>query len=223
MQGLWGDLDISVTLSEKFSDDFLLVDDLDDSNDDLEPYAFDASTVFDESNLESCSTLLSENLPTTEMDLQDHSNTDSIKKTRGDRSRSPSPKRRRSIAPMVVSPSPVKSCATMSMSPSSAKSCASPPMTSLHDLEIQYKLAIEQLTISMRRSEMTRSEIISFRRAENASRECQEREAPLYASSSIADDVFTQNSQSTLTVGLTQSRQMLKDYMNMNTTLHRDL
>lgn len=209
MQDLWGDLDLDTAFSENISDDFLVADGLDD-NKSTETFEFDALTVFDESNIfEHCS----QHLPTSEKTVQVHPDDDNIKKLRRDRSRSPSPKRRKSIAPMLVSPSPVKPCATMSMSPSSIKDCETPSLTSLHDLEIQYKLALEKLTISMRRSEMTRCEIISFRKEAKANRElCQERETPSYATPSGL--LLTRYSHPTLTIGVEQSRHMLRDYIN---------
>lgn len=220
MQAFWGELDICVTLNEKFSDDFLVDDGLLDDDIHPEPYEFDASTVFDESNHESSSTRFNENRTTEPSTRVVHTDHDSIKKVRYDHSRSPSPKRRKSSTPMVVSPSPSKSCASMGMSPSSTKACASPPMPSLcEDHEIQYKLAIKQLTSSMIRSEMTRSEIVSYRRAEvEADRERrQKQEGMMYAGPSSADHFSIL--QPTITVGLAQSRQMLKEYMNM--TLQR--
>lgn len=204
---MWGDVEFNASLSEKFSDvindDFLIVDGLDDFSDFPD---IDASAMFNESKLD-FSTSNVDNYDANKDDNGEDNKAediikreeDEIKKVRNDRSRSPSPKRRRSIAPMDISPAPVKS-----MSPVAQES--------LLDLQEQYKRAVEQLAVSMRRSEMTRSEIISFRKEEASRTRLQQAQSRTFTSA----DGFLHGSQATITTGLAQSRQMLKNYMSLS-------
>jgi hypothetical protein len=207
---MWGDVEFNASLSNEFSDvindDFLIVDGLDDFSGFPD---IDAASMFNESKLDFSSSNIDDEEDNTEDSGEDRQAEDiikreeaDIKKVRYDRSRSPSPKRRRSIAPMDISPVPVKS-----MSPVAQES--------LLDLQEQYKRAVEQLAVSMRRSEMTRSEIISFRKEQETRTQLQEAQSRTFNSA----DGFLTGSQVTLTTGLAQSRQMLKNYMSLSAPL----
>mmetsp|Transcript_9477 Transcript_9477/g.13640 ORF Transcript_9477/g.13640 Transcript_9477/m.13640 type:complete len:197 (-) Transcript_9477:161-751(-) len=100
-------------------------------------------------------------------------------------SRSPSPKRRR--------PSPIQD-----------------HTDNLEELQAQYKLAMQQLALSMRRSEMSRHEIYKQREEQEAKARLQ---AAAHAKQYSNADSFLSGSRTTLTVGLEQSRQMLRSYM----------
>ena len=118
------------------------------------------------------------------------------KNVREDRSRPPSPKRRRSSTDSIMDVSPSHP------SPHSR--------LSLEELQLQYQRAMEQLAVSMRRTEMTRSEIVSYRKASETKAKLEAAQAYQLKNA----DPFLTGSRSTLTVGLEQSRRMLKSYMN---------
>lgn len=192
--------------SDVTNDDFLLVDDelLDDFSGLLD---LDTSSVFNESKGYALDDSMKD-FSASDFDIQEpyRSSFDLTKEiresepmkknVREDRSRPPSPKRRRPIGQsmMDVSESPP--------SPSSK--------TSLEDLQLQYQRAMEQLALSMRRTEMTRSEIVSYRKAEDTKAQLETAQAYQLKNA----DPFLSGSRSTLTVGLEQSRQMLRSYMN---------
>ena len=85
------------------------------------------------------------------------------------------------------------------------------PSPSLEDLQLQYKLAVEQLAVSMRRSEMTRAEIANIRKAAETKAKLEVAQTKQLKNA----DYFLTGTRSTLTVGLEQSRQMLRSYMNV--------
>jgi hypothetical protein len=76
----------------------------------------------------------------------------------------------------------------------------------MRDIEDQYKYALHHLALSMRRSEVTRNEILRFRKEAEARAQLELAE---YRTLSNAE-YFLQGYRSTLTVGLDQSRQMLQ-------------
>lgn len=206
----WGDIDFHDPLPVEFSDvptdDFLVADGLMDDfselieADEQSVLSLSAADVICEENMKCLSAIQLEckesfeSLQTSDRNIQHDEPMTKI--VRDDRSRPPSPKRPRKAR--SISPSPVKSI-------------PSPPIqSSLEDLQLQYKIVIEKLAVSMRRSEMTRSEIVSFRQAA-------ETRAKLEAAEELQlrnANYFLTGSRSTLTVGLEQSRQMLRNYMN---------
>lgn len=208
---LWGDIEFNASLSAKFSDvindDFLIVDGL---NDDFSGFPdIDASSMFnDESKTDYSSSEIdtveekektqTSTEVTTEVTTEEEEQTKTAVRKVHSRSPSPSPKRRRSLAPMDISPSPVKSMMASSQE-------------SLDELQEKYKLAVEQLAVSMRRSEMTRTEIISYRKAQETRAQLQQAQSRTFNSA----DSFLTGSQVTLTTGLAQSRAMLKNYMGL--------
>ena len=95
------------------------------------------------------------------------------------------------------------------------------------DLERQYKQALQKLALSMRRSEMTRNQIIRYRQIQQTG--CLSRPTPRPTttttlatnnkvstsfSSSKPSGFLSGSPQSTLTQGLGQSRQLLQAYMD---------
>ena len=193
----WSEENLNASLSASFSDavndDFLIVDGLMDDFHGL--LDIDATSIFDESEHVSAS-FYEFSASQLHVTNEDHEDELLKKNTREDRSRPPSPKRRRSIT-----------CSAMDMSPTPP---ISPSKPSLDDLQLQYKLALEQLAVSMRRSEMTRSEIVSYRKAAETKAKLEAAQAHQLKNA----DPFLSGSRSTLTVGLEQSRQMLRNYMN---------
>jgi hypothetical protein len=122
------------------------------------------------------------------------------KSLREDRSLSPSPKRRCSISG--------------SRSSSSADLSQNMEDHSLLELQNQYKRAVENLAMSMRRSELTRTEIANFRKAAETKAKLEAAQAYQFRNATG----FLSGSRSTLTIGLEQSRQMLRNYMGVMTT-----
>ena len=80
----------------------------------------------------------------------------------------------------------------------------------LEDLQAQYQLSLQHLAFSMRRSELTRQEIARQQKLVETQRKIQEAEAQTFSKA----DSFLTGSRATLTVGLEQSRSMLRSYMN---------
>jgi hypothetical protein len=115
----------------------------------------------------------------------------------------PEKKQRKSISDETYSPKSVVAIA-------SASSLSSNPSLSIKELEDKYKHALQHLALSMRRSEMTRNEIIRQRREA-------EEKARLQAAAQVntvahAENFLTGNT-ATLTIGLDQSRRMLQSFM----------
>lgn len=181
----WGDLDLDAALSDKFSDiindDFLIVDGL-NVNDDL--VVLSATAMFDEDD-----NVIYAN-KSNEVQGTEREDKPRCKAARMDRSRSPIPKRSRPDCTRNFEATPPK--VTPRSSPARK--------VSLDELRQGSKRALDQLAVSMRRSEITRSEIIKFK---NATKKLTARPN--------ADD-FLSGSQSTLTSALAQSRKMLKRY-----------
>eukprot|EP00545_Synedropsis_sp_CCMP1620_P008198 CAMPEP_0119009264 /NCGR_PEP_ID=MMETSP1176-20130426/4241_1 /TAXON_ID=265551 /ORGANISM="Synedropsis recta cf, Strain CCMP1620" /LENGTH=217 /DNA_ID=CAMNT_0006961739 /DNA_START=111 /DNA_END=764 /DNA_ORIENTATION=+ len=199
---MWADVEFNASLSAEFSDvindDFLIVDGL---HDDFSGFPdIDAASMFN--NDESKSDFSTSKGDEENAEVVTPEEAPSKKLVREDRSRSPSPtpKRRRSAdhSPMDISPKPVKAISSMGQE-------------SLDDLQSQYKAAVEQLAVSMRRSEMTRAEIISYRKSQETRNRLQQAQSRTFNSA----DGFLTGSQVTLTTGLAQSRQMLKNYMSL--------
>ncbi|KAI2493487.1 hypothetical protein MHU86_21068 [Fragilaria crotonensis] len=186
---------LSASFSDVINDDYLIVDGLmDDFNGLLD---IDASSIFDEPEDDAHSESIDGFSASHQHLINEYRQDELMKKNaREDRSRPPSPKRRRSIT-----------CSTMDTSPTPP---ISPSKPTLDDLQLQYKLALEQLALSMRRSEMTRSEIVSYRKAAETKAKLEAAQAHQLKNA----DPFLTGSRSTLTVGLEQSRQMLRNYMN---------
>ena len=145
---LWGEVELSASLSAKFSDvfndDFHMVDGLMD--DFTEFFDIDTtdilgktSSMIDDSMID-----FSSKGGNDEEKKEEVRGKEKVRKVREDRSRSPAPKRRRyDTAPNPHTP---------------------PSQKSIEDLQERCKLALQQLALSMRRSEMTRSEIASFQK-----------------------------------------------------------
>jgi hypothetical protein len=139
--------DFSASLPTKFSDicndDFLIADGLmDDFTDlfDIDAIVGETSSTIDDSMAVACSS----NIRKDEEKKEEVHKEEKVRKVREDRSRSPAPKRRRyDTAPNPHTP---------------------PSQKSIEDLQERCKLALQQLALSMRRSEMTRSEIASFQK-----------------------------------------------------------
>jgi len=115
----------------------------------------------------------------------------------------PEKKQRKSISDETYSPKSVVAIASVS-------SLSSNPSLSIKELEDKYKHALQHLALSMRRSEMTRNEIIRQRREA-------EEKARLQAAAQVntvahAENFLTGNT-ATLTIGLDQSRRMLQSFM----------
>jgi len=149
---LWGEVELSASLSAKFSDvfndDFHMVDGLMD--DFTEFFDIDTtdilgktSSMIDDSMID-----FSSKGGNDEGKKEEVRGKEEVRKVREDRSRSPAPKRRRS-ATLVHNTAPTPH--------------THPSQKILEDLQARCKLAAEQLAVSMRRSEMTRYEIASYR------------------------------------------------------------
>ena len=192
---LWDEVELSASLSSKFSDiindDFLIVDGIVDDFTGLLD-SIDAAKIFDEteSNMAESSSKVK-----VEEKKEVREEEKVVRKVREDRSKSPISKRRRSITLEGATPSHI----------------TPPSQEILEDLQEQYKQAVAQLAVSMRRSEMTRSEIVSYRKSSETRAKLQAAQAYQF---DIADGFLT-GSRSTLTTGLEQSRHMLRGYMNL--------
>ena len=143
-----GAVELSASLSTKFSDicddDFLIADGLMD--DFTELFDIDAIGIFEEtsSTIDGNMADFSSKEGKDEEKKEDVREEEKVRKVREDQSGSPTPKRRRyDTAPAPHGP---------------------PSQKSLEDLQERCKLAVQQLALSMRRSEMTRSEIASYRK-----------------------------------------------------------
>lgn len=119
-------------------------------------------------------------------------------------------------------PKKIKAMHTAYASPSSVMCIASiPPLSSMPnlayengDLQDKYKHALQHLALSMRRSEMTRNEIIRQRKEAETRAKF---EAAQHRTVSNAENFLIGNS-ATLTAGLDQSRRMLKSLLAQATT-----
>jgi hypothetical protein len=80
----------------------------------------------------------------------------------------------------------------------------------LRDIEAQYKDALHHLALSMRRSEVTRNQILKFRREAEARSQLELAEFQTLSNA----EYFLHGYRSTLTVGLDQSRQMLQTMLS---------
>jgi hypothetical protein len=191
--------DNETALDHKFcgsmSDDFLMMDGIDIEDDFSGLLDINPGNAFDD---------LSE---TVKIEFPS-ANKDTPSKSRGKAGRSvsppPKPKRRRSIDHRHME-SPM-STSTVRSTRSSPLLLAAPELAGLED---QYKLALQHLALSMRRSELTRNEIIRQRQIA----ETKNKLAAVEAQNFSKADRFLSGSTSTLTVGLEQSRSMLKSYM----------
>uniref|UniRef100_A0A7S1Y4M4 Uncharacterized protein n=1 Tax=Grammatophora oceanica TaxID=210454 RepID=A0A7S1Y4M4_9STRA len=142
------------------------------------------------------------------------------KRVQQERSVSPPRKRRHTLpepqssSPLPLtpsSPSPSTVSLDRPLPASSGVSIPPPPLSSSNsteDLEEQYQRALQQLALSMRRSEMTRNEIIRHRREADARAKLQNQTTSSFG----ATDSLFGSSRGTLTASLAQSRQMLKSF-----------
>ena len=126
-----------------------------------------------------------------------------VKRATKGRSPSPQPKRRQKISAM-------EAAAISSRLASSVMSRDEECATSVEDLREQYNLSLQHLALSMRRSEMTRQEIARQQQRADTNSKILDAEAQTFSKA----DRFLSGSRSTLTVGLEQSRSMLKTYMH---------
>lgn len=129
-----------------------------------------------------------------------------VKRATTGRSPSPQPRRRQKITAMEAAA--ISSRLTSSVMIHD-EACA----TSIEDLQEQYNLSLQHLALSMRRSEMTRQEIARQQQLAETKSKILDAEAQTLTKA----DRFLSGSRSTLTVGLEQSRSMLKTYMHQMT------
>jgi hypothetical protein len=205
----WGEIEFTCPASDNSSsavkNEFLFTELLDD---DLPLYLdLDTSEAFDNEKLEESQSSLLKSISSIPFhsdmlsglnDTSPHENF--CKKTlREDRSLSPSPKRQCSIS----------SAPSLSVTEQLQQS----EDQSLLDLQHQYKKAVENLAISMRRSEITRTEIANFRKAVETKAKLEAAQAYQFRNATG----FLSGTRTTLTVGLEQSRQMLRSYMSVVT------
>lgn len=137
-----------------------------------------------------------------------------VKRVKVERSLSPPSKRRRSVDyAQMESPMSTDSVRSM-LSASSLVMHPVPdiisPAPDIQDLQDQYKIALQHLALSMRRSEMTRNEIIRQRQLSQTHAQIAAAQNKTFNNA----DKFLTGSSSTLTVGLEQSRSMLRTYMS---------
>jgi hypothetical protein len=181
--------------SVSMNDDFLVMDDLDIEDDFSGLLDITSGNAFEDSmehsNIE---------LPPTRDERI------AFKRVKAERSLSPPPKRRRSVD-YIGTDSPMSTGSVRSTL--SASSIMMHPVPDLHDLQDQYKLALQHLALSMRRSEMTRNEIIRQRQLSETQAKIVAAQKKTFTNA----DKFLTGSTSTLTIGLEQSRSMLRSYM----------
>jgi hypothetical protein len=121
------------------------------------------------------------------------------------------PKKRRSIHCI----SPNSGLVDLDVSCASFMHLISSSEEELEDIEAQYMYALHHLALSMRRSEVTRNEILRFRKEAEAHAQLELAEYRTFSNA----EYFLQGYRSTLTVGLDQSRQMLQGLLGKGHTL----
>lgn len=195
---LWDNLNDSVpsSIDNKFvdsiTDDFLIMEGLDMED--------DFSGLLDISSVD----VFDDHTPLSRMESPSERDDVHVKRIKAERSLSPSPKRRRSVDQCGMD-SPMSTSSLMSTRSQSFMTC----VPELEIVEDQYKLALQHLALSMRRSEMTRNEIIRQRQIAETHAKLAAAQAKTFTNA----DKFLSGSSSTLTLGLEQSRSMLKSYM----------
>ena len=196
---IWEPMALSThTYSSAFQDSVGSLDlgDLSD-NDSVSDYKFDMDIAhaFDNSMVISSSKSQIDEVP-------DESSS-AMKRAKSERSCSPEPKRRQLTSAMEQAAE--SSRLAMIMLPIEASSSVT-----MEDLQAQYNLSLQHLALSMRRSELTRQEISRQQKLTETQRKIQEAEAQTFSKA----DSFLTGSRTTLTLGLEQSRSMLRSYMH---------
>jgi hypothetical protein len=195
---LWDTLSESVpsSIDSKFvdsiTDDFLIMEGLDMED--------DFSGLLDISTVDA----FDDHTPIFGVDTLSERDVTLFKRPKVERSLSPPHKRRRSVDHSGMD-SPMSISSVISTRSQSIMTC----VPELEIVEDQYKLALQHLALSMRRSEMTRNEIIRQRQVAETHAKLAAAQAKTFTNA----DKFLSGSSSTLTLGLEQSRSMLKSYM----------
>ena len=198
---------MSSNFSDAVNEDFLVMDGLDIEEEFLD-LSISADSIFN----------LSLDLPPKEesqkLAITSNETSQLPKRGKPDRSRSPVAKRHRAaVKQRVASPlPPLATTTTASLSPSavlSSKKRNAQDKRDIAELEEEYKRTMQKLALSMKRSEMTRNEIIRQRQIAETKAKLEKAQEQTYSKA----NGFLSGSRSTLTLGLEQSRQMLKAYM----------
>eukprot|EP00540_Astrosyne_radiata_P008727 CAMPEP_0116846524 /NCGR_PEP_ID=MMETSP0418-20121206/13882_1 /TAXON_ID=1158023 /ORGANISM="Astrosyne radiata, Strain 13vi08-1A" /LENGTH=232 /DNA_ID=CAMNT_0004477779 /DNA_START=121 /DNA_END=819 /DNA_ORIENTATION=+ len=186
-------LDLSLNASSVF-DTHIDENSAEENDTDIEPEPLEVSAL-------SSSDVLSETSETSRSEAPTRALESPGKRSKADRSRSPVAKRLRSLPSDqdAVPPEP----------PAPQVPAKNQEIV---QLEQQYKMAMQQLALSMKRSELTRNEIIRQRQFAAANQRLAQEQAKNLSKASS----FLTGGQSTLTLGLEQSRRMLHSYMGLN-------
>jgi hypothetical protein len=134
----------------------------------------------------------------------------SSKRAQEEENHSPKKKRKslRYVSPALESIDPENSTSSIIQ-----HSLSSEDMT---DIQTQYRNALHQLALSMRRSEVTRNEILRFRKETEAHAQLELAEYRTFSNA----EYFLKGYRSTLTLGLDQSRQMLQGLLSKGNNLY---